>query len=292
MMKQMPDGAEGTIILSQEEIGKLQQVLLGILDDIVQVCEAYEISYTLGGGSVLGALRHEGFIPWDDDIDINMPRGDYMRFIPIFRRLYGHKYWIHTPEETRDYALPMAKIRKKGTIMRERDDFHSSECGVGIDIFIIENTFDLYPLRVVHGIGSLGFGFLLSCRKFYRDRKEYMKLAEQMPKVPAVFRIKILVGFLISFLSVDAWCHMANRWNSICPSPESIYVSGCGGRLHFFGELYRRADFCRTRKAVFEGRLVNIPLKAEAYLTHCYGSWQEIPPQEKREKHILFEYKI
>ncbi len=75
------------VTVDDEMLKKIQNVLLGILDDIIAVCEKYEIPYTLGGGSVLGAVRHQGFIPWDDDIDVNFSRRDYERFIPAFRKL-------------------------------------------------------------------------------------------------------------------------------------------------------------------------------------------------------------
>ena len=77
------------VTVDDEMLKKIQNVLLGILDDIITVCEKYKIPYTLGGGSVLGAVRHQGFIPWDDDIDVNFSRRDYERFIPAFRKEFG-----------------------------------------------------------------------------------------------------------------------------------------------------------------------------------------------------------
>ncbi|MCQ2507634.1 MAG: LicD family protein [Dorea sp.] len=292
MMKKMPDNLDGLVVLEQEQVEALQKILFEILNDIADVCEQYQISYTLGGGSVLGALRHQGFIPWDDDIDINMPRAEYKKFIPLFRKHFGHKYWIHTPEETRGYALPMAKVRLKNTIMKERDDFRNPECGVGLDIFIIENTFNNPILRKIHGIGSLGFGFLLSCRKFFRDRKELLDYGKRWGKVAKAFYIKIAIGAVLSILPIGFWCKASNWWNSICHDSDSIYVSGCGGRLYFFGELYRRDEFCVSRQEVFEGRLFPVPVKAEQYLEHCYGNWEVIPDMDNREKHILFDFSI
>ncbi len=292
MMKQIKPDLEGIIVLDEEQVRALQQVLLSMLDDIVECCEKHRIRYTLGGGSVLGALRHKGFIPWDDDIDINMPRADYERFVRFFRMEYSDRYWLHTPRDTHDLALPMAKVRKKGTVLRERDDFHNNECGVAIDIFIIENTYDQPLKRRIHGTGSMGLLYLLSCRKFFRDRKELMRLAKSLPKVPSVFRFKIASGAVLAVLPTDVWCRMADRWNGKCKNDHSVYVSGAGGRLHFFGELYKRADFVESRKAEFEGRSLNVPKKAEEYLTHCYGDWKKIPKESEREKHIVFEFKL
>ena len=101
--------------LDSEQLARLQHVLLEMLDDIILVCSREGIDYMLGGGSALGAARHQGMIPWDDDIDLNMTRADVQRFIPAFEAAFSDKYWIHTPEKSDNYALLMPQIRKKGT---------------------------------------------------------------------------------------------------------------------------------------------------------------------------------
>ena len=134
--------SDEVIILSEEQLETLKKTLLTMLKDVIEVCEKNNITYSLGGGSVLGAVRHKGFIPWDDDIDLNMSREDYDKFVIAFEKEYGYKYWIHTPEKTKNYNLLFARIRLKGTALITRDDFDNEECGVPLDIFIIENTFD------------------------------------------------------------------------------------------------------------------------------------------------------
>ena len=119
-----------TVTLTQEELAQLQSVLLDILADIADVCDRHGITYELG--------------------DINMPRADYDRFIPIFRQEMGEKYWIHTPQETDNYGLMLSRILKKGTSVRTREDFQNPECGAFVDIFVIENTFDNTFLRTIH----------------------------------------------------------------------------------------------------------------------------------------------
>ena len=131
---------EGAVVLTDEQLLDLQKTLNGILRDIVSVCAKHHLQYFLGGGSALGAIRHHGFIPWDDDIDINMPREDHDRFVQVFRQEFGTKYWVHTPEETAGYGLLLSRVLLKGTSVRTREDFHNPECGAFIDIFVIENT--------------------------------------------------------------------------------------------------------------------------------------------------------
>ena len=288
--KHLSEKDTGMILLDETQLNKIHRVLIRMMEDITEICDKNSLCYFLGGGSALGALRHKGFIPWDDDMDINMPRRDYEKFIRLFREKYSEQYWIQTPGDTPNYGLSMAKIRKKGTVMRGRDDFHSEECGVGIDIFIIENMFENRALRLAHGVLCLGMGYLLSCRKFYRDRKEMRQLARAVPELGMAFRLKIGIGFFLSVCSLDWWCRMTDRCHRLCKNDYSTYVSGCAGRLHFFGEMYRRDRFCQVRKAEFEGHWWNIPVKAEEYLTHCYGDWETLPAPENREKHFVYQF--
>lgn len=273
------------VTVDDEMLRKIQCVLLEILDDIITVCDKYEIVYSLGGGSVLGAIRHQGFIPWDDDIDINISRRDYERFIPAFQKEFGDRYWIHTPEQTDNYGLLFARVRRKGTVLRTRDDFWTEECGAFVDLFILENTFNNPILRWIHGTGCQALGLLLSCRKFYRDRKFMMALARDNPALLPAFRIKIALGFLACVGSLRFWTRLANRWSALCGDDHSEMVAIPAGRKKFWGELYRRKDMLEMISKPFEGRMVNCPANYDRYLTCLYGDYMTIPPEADRERH-------
>lgn len=279
---------EDMIELTDDQLHTLQNSLLGILDDIDFVCRKYEITYTLGGGSCLGAVRHQGFIPWDDDIDINFSRAEYRKFIPAFRQEFAEKYWIHTPEERDNYALLFARIRKKGTVERTRDDFFNDECGIFIDVFIIENTFDSGIMRKIHGLGCMAFGLALSCRKFWRDRKQLLSLAQDNTSLKQVFLVKIILGLLLAWGSINFWTRLANRWNALCNNDASRFVAIPAGRKKFFGELYERAAVCVPEEMHFAGRKMNCPKDYEMYLTRLYGDYMKIPPEADREIHAYW----
>ena len=177
--KNYDSGAAGLIALSPDQIRMLQKVMLGICDDVFTLCKEKGYVCFLGGGSALGAIRHQGFIPWDDDVDLCITRESYEKFIPEFRAHYGDKYWIHTPEDNPEYGVGIGRVRKKGTKLKERMDlFDDSEAGIAIDLFIVENVFDNEILRALQGFLCMAVKICLSCRLFYRDRRVWIEATE------------------------------------------------------------------------------------------------------------------
>ena len=282
---------EGCRIITDEELKKLQQILLGMIDDIDDVMQANSIEYMLGGGSCLGAVRHDGFIPWDDDVDINITRSEFERFLPLFEEKYGDKYWIHIPGRTEGYALLFPQIRLKGTSVKTRDDFKNGECGVCIDFFFIENTYNDPVRRFFQGIGCQYYGFITSCRKFFRDRDELIDFANKTGDkgFMSAIKKKAFVGKIHSRKSIDDIVKKADRFNGKYRNDSSTYVTVPTGRRHFFGELRKRSVLLPSGKHNFEGRSLPVPNNPEEYLTKLYGSYKNIPDQNDREKHTYFE---
>lgn len=286
--------ADGDVVqLEGDKLRNLQLVLIDMLKDVDGICASMGIEYTLGGGNCLGALRHKGFIPWDDDLDINMKRIDIPRFTAALQNQFPQKYSIQMPGRTRGYELAFPRIRRRGTILRSKEDIGASECGVYVDVFIVEDVPDNPLLRSLHGFLSLCIGFAYSCRRFWKHRQEYLALVEGDVKTERSFKLKAAIGFLFSFLSVERWCGLWDSWNGRVRNERSNYISIPLGRKHYYGELYLRDEYYPVSYGEFEGLRVPLPRDTDKYMKALYGSDYLTPPSaDKQERHVALEFDL
>lgn len=291
LFKKLKFSDDKYIHLDGDLLRKYQLCLLDIMKDIVEVCENENIYYSLSGGSALGAIRHKGFIPWDDDMDIFILGSQRELFLKKFEEKFGDKYWIHS-SHTVDYGMPIGRIRQKGTILRGREDVDIEECGFFIDIFWLENAPNSVAIRTIHGILCMGTGLLLSCRNFYKNRILMKDIMKEHKQVRTIFHIKMCLGFLTSFFSLKTWTIITENIYSMCKDDNSKYLTVPSGRKHYFGELFLREDMGETRKVDFEGYKWNVPRNVEKYLKVMYGDYMQVPAVEDRESHIILEIKF
>ena len=264
-------------VLSQTQVKEIQSILLMILKDIKEICEKNNLTFCLIGGSAIGAIRHRGFIPWDDDIDIAMPRKDYEVFRNIINSQYNEKYSMTDSIRKNNYGKVIPKLRLKGTVYRTILDVDNRDCEMKSDIFIIENTNDNKLLRNIHGFFCMAFGYLLSCRRLY-DKKEYFSGIYRSKD----FKLKTIIGFIISFASLNQWAFWTEKLYSHCKNDNSNLITLPSDGLHYFGGLIPRKTICKTIFVPFEDTTMPIPAEYDFYLKRIYGDYMQIPPVEKR----------
>lgn len=282
------------IILDDSEIKLYQKELLEIIKDIVSFFEKHEIDYSLSGGSILGAIRHKGFIPWDDDIDINIPRRSYNKLLEIFETELGESYYFQTPKSNPELGLLVTQIRKKGTVARRKYDWNSPEdqCGISIDLYIVENTFDSGALRFIQKYSSLMLNFGVSAVRDFNNRNLPKEIRELEEREVNYSYVKLLFGGILRIISLKRWLLWNDKCNSWCKDEDSKFVAIPTGRKHFPNEIYKREDMSVYKKGIFEGQQLNLPIFAEDYLRIFYGEdYMNIPPKGKREKHLFLELK-
>ena len=276
--------------LTDEELDTLKRLLIEALDAFDRTARKHDIFYTASGGTVLGSIRHQGFIPWDDDIDLMMPRKDFEKLKTVFDSELGERFTLCAPELGHGHGMTVCQIKRRGTILRSYNEISKEDAGIPLDIFVLENTFDSPLLRRLHGIACLAAGYLVSARKTYQDLPFLEPYFEVNDALRASLDKRAKLGKLFAFLTPDQLTMTAYRIYSLCRSEKTRYVTIPSGRKHFFGELYLRSDMCRAKEADFEGRKIPIPVGYKKYLHALYGdTYMQIPPPEDREQHPVME---
>lgn len=280
---------KGTHTLTPEETLKVQSVTREILFDIADLCDRHQIPFLLGGGTALGAVRHKGFIPWDDDVDINVERRYIKTLLDAIEAELGDRYLVMAPDRTPDYIYTFCQVQKRGTTFRESLSQRDGECGIKIDIWILENTYDNPVLRFFHGLGCDFNSLLLSCIRIHDRKAEYLALAEGNSKATSSIKLKSAIGAPFAPF-VRHRIRAAQKCFARCKNTSSRYVTFPSGRKHFFGELYLREEHTKPVPAIFEGREFNVPAGYDSYFKALYGpDYMTPPPPEKREAHVIYD---
>lgn len=252
-----------------EQLNKLHSVEVSILDEIVEICNSYHLRYCLFYGTLLGAIRHKGFIPWDDDIDIAMPREDYDKFCKIALSELPEPFYLHSSETDDYYWLPFVKVKKKNTIFEESSwNFHTTHNEIFVDVFPLD-----YSLTAKSS--ALKIKFIKAIRRIISCKHNGEKPSDVLTRILYIFLQKDTVSDLVSLM---------NR----------VMTSGCRGRSNFFIDAaassvdkgFPVSWVCPAKQLVFEGRMYAAPCNADAILSQMYGpDYMELPPEEKRVTH-------
>lgn len=277
------------IQLEGEELRRYQECVLEITKDFVRVCEKYKLEYSLSGGSILGAIRHKGFIPWDDDIDLNITRASYDKLLEIFEKEMGENYYIQTPKNTPQIGIMVAQIRKKNTVARRKYDWDLKQCGVSIDLYIIENVYENPIKRFFQKNMSMACSFAISAIRTCNNKNIPKELIELEGRALNYTKSKLILGEILKIVPLKTWINWCDYWNSACKDTKTNLVAIPTGRKHFSGEIYERKEMCVFRKVPFETEQFNVPIHAEQYLKTFYGDYMQLPPVEKRERHLFLE---
>lgn len=263
----------GELNIMDNQLRKLQLLQLEILKDVDQICNSNNLKYYLVGGTLLGAVRHKGFIPWDDDVDIAMYRQDYTELQNIIEKNYKEKYFIQNSYSDQKYSRFLPKIRLNGTLQVEKGiDGIDSHQGVYIDVF---------PLDYVSKKSGLALnirGWII--RILYAYKTMRINTNKDMIKWKRI--IKILFRW-ITYLIPDK---LANRlFDFVCTMEKhrdcqytTSFLSGYGWKR----QMFQNNVYGEGTKLEFEGYSFNAPLQYEKILESLYKKYWELPPEEKR----------
>lgn len=258
------------------ELQELKQIQMDVLDAIDEYCKENGIRYSIACGTLLGAARHKGYIPWDDDIDIYVPREDYKRLIHSFPDNYKDRYKIVCLERDRKWERSYAKAYDVRTEFCESGS--SDSLGVNIDIFPIDDVPDDDKVWSKYNRKRLMLIYLSQLRfvRLSRNRSIFKNLI--------IILIRLFSCFISRRRIAEIIDQYAQKYNGL--GYARCYES-CAGmfQLNPFNKDY----FNHLIKLPFENRKYYAFEDFDICLTAGFGNWRQLPPEEKRVSHHLFK---
>ena len=281
--------------VSSDNRTKLQKTLLLMMQDVHDVCVRNNIRYSLYGGSCLGAVRHKGFIPWDDDIDITMHRDDWEKFKLCFDKELGENYVMEAPRYgNKDCKTTWAKVYKKGTILEEINDVNAPyEKGIFVDIFFYDNVSDNKIIRKFDSIVSDFLKGVATSMVYYKYPNVLMdKFYGATPKTKVYYNMRRFLGFMFSFISHEKFCALYDRFVSR-HHEETSCITVPTGRKNYMGEMLQRSWYMPMQLTQFESTEFFVSINCTKYLEKIFGGdYMQLPPEEKRERHFVVNLKF
>ena len=275
--------------LTSEQLLNLQHELLKMLIDVKNICDSNNIDYMLSGGTLLGAIRHKGFIPWDDDIDIMMTRNEYDKFKVCFEAAFKERYQLTEPLSSPRYVSKMVKIYKKNTLFVEipTAGVHGADM-MFIDLFIIENV---PSPGLTRKIKSVLYDIAFKASSVCVDYKYPSPIIEDESKnnkeLNAYYSSRKRLGALFSHLGgMKFYLSICER---IANQKKRTGWYGVPSAISYSREVFPCELFEEIGTAEFCGYEVKIPQNYDAYLKNLYGNYMEVPPPEKREVHSAYK---
>lgn len=260
------------VALTESQLRKLQLTEFEILEEVDRICRKHKIHYNIIAGTLLGAIRHGGFIPWDDDLDVAFLRPEYERFRQVVKtELDKSRFYFQDHRRTKGYRWGYGKLRRKNTLfLREHQEHMPYKQGVCIDIFPLDGVPDNYLLRSLQNFQCFCMRKVLwskvgqfadkSCWKRW-----WYKLLAKIPEK----RIWDYYGAMVVH---------ANRRKSrmvrilMFPTPNQEYG-------------YYRCWYENSTDTLFEGKNFQGIKDYDSYLSFKFGNYRELPPMEKRKIH-------
>lgn len=271
-------------------IKELQKIEYNLLKELTDFLEIKQLSYILCGGTMLGAVRHDGFIPWDDDVDILMPREDYDKLLNMIKNGadYPPKMKIYLPGDD-DHLYPF--IKACDTRYRCVDDRFRSDIPfyVWIDVFPLDHFPDELSahrkvLRRVSFYRMILLSGIMSSEVWKKRAKGNL-----------VVRSRHLLAFLV-FILMGRHPRISKKIDSYARKMNYKYITsnhvGDGAWPNGMKDYFELKDVKPVMKHKFEDAEFNIPVNYDSYLTQFYGNYMRIPPENEREDHHISVYKV
>lgn len=274
------------MLVTPEQQPKWNAIIVDVLREFIKICEEHNLTYFCGGGTAIGAVRHHGIIPWDDDIDVYMPRPDYNKFIALKDSLPSKKYEIVTPYDTPNYPMYFSKLCNSNTTLVEEAD---TPCvfGLYIDVFPLDGTSD-------------------DLEEAKQLKEKFRRLQNKMEAISTRSTFKEYIQLLIKpsewgrfvrktwgyFFRKSYRKSILKQMDRICAlydfSNAKNVVVYCG--VYREREIYPKSWVSSSVEFPFEGLKVKLCVGYDKYLRQFFGDYMQLPPVEQRKSHHVKAY--
>lgn len=263
------------------ELRKLQMVELAMLKEVVRICDKHGLTYYLSAGTFLGAVRHKGFIPWDDDADVRMPRPDYERLLELLPSELNKKYiithFLRDPSVHRYYLrITDPRVKLKRTHAKE-----TQICNAWIDIFPLDGM----PANAVHNKLRQ---FRLLWRRMWMQISVFDEIVTLNKKRKAYENAIIFIvrhtpiQHVVSFDRM--WAKLDRAMKAYPVDKAKYYVNFMG--MYKFKDMIEKSVYGKGASYQFEDAFYNGPEDYDTFLKHLYGDYMKLPPENQRNQHF------
>lgn len=264
--------------LTKDQLRSIQMTELEMLEEVDRICKKHKIHYNIIAGTLLGAVRHGGFIPWDDDIDVAFLRPEYERFRQAVKtELDTSRFYFQDHRRTRGYRWGYGKLRRKNTLfLREHQEHMPYRQGIFIDIFPLDGVPDNYLFRSLMNMQCFCVRKVLWSKVGQKAEKSFWK--RQWYRLLARIPERRVLDYYHRMIV------QANRKKT-----KMVRILTFPTPNHEYG--YYRNWYENSTDMVFEGKIFQGIRDYDSYLSFKFGDYRKLPPIEKRKIHPVSRIK-
>lgn len=262
------------------ELKEQKKIMIELLEYFDKVCRENDIKYSLIGGSLIGAIRHKGIIPWDDDIDVILSKSEYLKLIQILENMNDSRYKLLTINNCRGYNFPFPKLVDKRTFVVEPKLLNQiKEYGIFIDIFSYSNTSNSEKIRIKDFKKIKLLNSMMSRTKLdFKDdgfKQNFLRLNKNI--------LSKIIGYMniIKFLNI-----IYNKYNNV----DTDYVVSNWPVYNINKEVQKSKNIIEYTDVEFENMKIMIFKNYDEILRTTFGNYMQLPPENQRKAHGLIAY--
>jgi len=267
--------------MSNIQVRNLQLLELNILKEVKDICDKNNLKYYLLGGTLLGSVRHKGFIPWDDDIDICMPREDYEKFLEIAPIQLKKSYKLSNYKNNKDYILYFSKVTNSLIKLKSKEKKYEEIVPAWIDIFPLDGMPNNILIRKIHQFNFFIKKTMLTLSNFNEININTINTSI----------LKKIFFWLEKYIEFSKFINSKRQLDKIdillkkYPYENSKYVCNFMG-AYKFKEMFSKKLYDDSSTYIFEDIEVVAPRDYDFYLTQLYGDYMKLPPENERNRHL------